>query len=69
MAKKQFIKASNTAPSMMLNFPWLLSLTAYTFHWPVWVYGIIGTLTVLFVITFIIRSVTEEGVDVVDRNG
>ena len=67
MSKKQFINASNRAPSMGLSFPWLLALTTHVLNWPVWVYGVAGTLTFCLIVAFIVRIASEEGVDVVER--
>lgn len=53
---------------MMLWLPWMLSLTAYVLHWPVWVHGISGTLAFFFIVGFIYREATEDGVDVVKRD-
>lgn len=67
--KKQYINASNRAPGMALGFPWMLGLTAHIFNWPGWVWGVIGTLTVFLVFNFFYRLTTEEGIDVVRRDG
>lgn len=67
MSKQQYINASNKNPSMVLGFPWLLALTTYVLNWPTWIYGVVATMTVLLITSFIYRLVTEEGVDVVKR--
>ena len=64
---KQYIKSSNQAPSMMLNFAWLLALTTKVLDWPTWLYGVAGTFVARSAIVFVIRIATEDGVDVVKR--
>ena len=66
--KKQYINSSNSHPTALLSAPWMLVLTTKVFDWPTWVYGIAGTLAFLFLSTYIYRTVTEEGVDVVKRD-
>lgn len=66
--RKQYINSSNRSPSMLLGTPWLMALTVYVFNGPTWLYGVIGTITVLMVVSFFYRTATEDGVDVVRRS-
>ena len=65
--KKQYIKSTNSAPTMALSTPWLLAISTKVYGWPSWVYGIAGTLVFVLTLSCFVRIITEEGVDVVKR--
>jgi hypothetical protein len=65
--KKQYINPSNEAPSMHLGSALLYAIAIDFYNLPDWVWGVWGALTFIFVVAFIYRFLTEDGVDVVNR--
>ena len=65
--KKEYISATNTAPTLYITDLLTLLIAAKVWNWASWSYGVIWSVYVIVLIANVLRIFTEAGVNVVDR--